>query len=192
LRATAGRSIATHALGSTILALPASASALERPRRLSMSAFVHHELNTSDPAAAKKFYKGLFGWKLEDMKMPDGSVYTMFKTGPNDGGGIQKNAMPGAPSAWLQYVGVASVKKAVAKAAKLGAKVLVPFMPVPGHGAFAIFTDPTGATCAVWEASAPPKKSAAKASAKKSAAKVKTKASAKKKSAAPAKKKARR
>ena len=53
-----------------------------------MSAFVHHELNTSDPAAAKKFYKGLFGWKLEDMKMPDGSVYTMFKTGPKEGGGI--------------------------------------------------------------------------------------------------------
>lgn len=142
-----------------------------------MSAFVHHELNTSDPAAAKKFYKGLFGWKFEDMKMPTGGVYTMFKTSPKEGGGIQKHMMPGAPSAWLQYIGVPSVKKAMAKAVKLGGSVVVDFMPVPGHGALGIFTDPTGATCAVWEAAAAPKKKVA--AKKKTAAKKKPAAKAK-------------
>ena len=139
-----------------------------------MGTFVHHELNTSDPAAAKKFYRGLFGWSFKDMKMPDGSVYSMFQAGPNEGGGIQKHPMPGSPNAWLQYVGVASVKKAIAKAAKLGAKVIVDFMPVPGHGALGIFADPTGATCAVWEPSAKPaakKKSAKRTAAKKPAKK---------------------
>jgi uncharacterized protein len=150
-----------------------------------MGTFVHHELNTSDPAAAKKFYKGLFGWTFQDMKMPDGSVYSMFKAGDNEGGGIQKHPMPGAPNAWLQYVGVASVKKAMAKAVKLGAKVIVDFMPVPGHGALGVFADPTGATCAVWEPSAQP---AAKKTAKKKAAK---KTPAKKAAKKPAKKKAR-
>ena len=140
-----------------------------------MGTFVHHELNTSDPTAAKKFYKGLFGWTFQDMKMPDGSVYSMFKAGPTEGGGIQKHPMPGSPNAWLQYVGVASVKKAMAKAAKLGAKVIVDFMPVPGHGALGIFADPTGATCAVWEPSAmPAKKTASKKKAAKKPAKKKS------------------
>jgi predicted enzyme related to lactoylglutathione lyase len=139
-----------------------------------MTAFVHHELSTNDPAAAKKFYKGLFGWKFSDMKMPDGGVYSMFETGsvPKEGGGIMKSPMPGAPSAWLQYVAVKSVKKAMAKATKLGAKSLVDYMPVAGHGAFGVLVDPTGAHCAVWETAAKPKKSAKK-SAKKKAAKKK-------------------
>ena len=153
-----------------------------------MGMFVHHELNTSDPAAAKKFYKGLFGWKFEDMKMPDGNVYSMFKASADEGGGIQKSPMPGAPNAWLQYIGVPSVKKAMAKVKKLGGKVVVPFMPVPGHGALGIFLDPTGASCAVWEAAAPaPKKAAKKKASKKRVAK---KAGAKKKATRkPAKKK---
>ncbi|MCL4755123.1 MAG: VOC family protein [Myxococcales bacterium] len=150
-----------------------------------MGTFVHHELNTSDPTAAKKFYNGLFGWTFQDMKMPDGSVYSMFTTGDNEGGGIQKHPMPGAPNAWLQYVGVASVKQAMAKAAKLGAKVIVDFMPVPGHGAFGVFADPTGATCAVWEPSARPatKKAVKKKVAKKTAKKPAARKTAKKRPA---------
>ncbi len=137
-----------------------------------MSAFVHHELSTSDPAAAKKFYKRLFGWKFQDMKMPDGSVYAMFTTDGKEGGGIQKHQMPGQPTAWLQYIAVPSVKKAMAKAAKLGASTIVEYMPVPGHGAFGVFADPTGAHCAVWEAAAKPAaKKTAKPAAKKKARK---------------------
>lgn len=138
-----------------------------------MGTFVHHELNTTNPAAAKKFYKGLFGWKFQDMKMPDGSVYSMFSTNEKEGGGIQKHPMPGAPNAWLQYVGVASVKKAMAKAAKLGAKVIVDYMPIPGHGALGVFADPTGATCAVWEPSMAAPKPAAKKPSKKKPSKKK-------------------
>jgi len=146
-----------------------------------MSVFVHHELNTSDPAAAKKFYRSMFGWKFQDMKMP-GSVYMMFTTGAkNEGGGIQKHPMPGAPNAWLQYIGVPSLKRTMAKAAKLGATILVENQSVPGHGALGIFTDPTGATCAVWEAAkAAPKRTAKKAAPKKTAKKAAPKKTAKK------------
>ena len=126
--------------------------------------FVHHELNTDNPAAAKKFYKGLFGWSFQDMKMPDGSVYSMFQADPTSGGGVQ-------------YVGVKSVKQSMAKAKKLGATVLVEYMPIPEHGALGIFADPTGATCAVWEPSA---KTAKKAGKKKTAKKAGKKKTAKK------------
>ena len=39
--------------------------------------FVHVELQTNDPASARKFYTSLFGWKLQDVPMP-GGTYTMI------------------------------------------------------------------------------------------------------------------
>ena len=139
-----------------------------------MSAFVHMELSTSDPGAAKRFYKELFGWKLTDQKMADGSVYTMFDTrsGP-PGGGIMKTMAPEQPTAWMGYVGVKSAKKAMEKAKSLGATPIIEYKEIPSYGAFGIFVDPTGATLAVWEPfaqaaqTAPKKKPAMKASAKK-------------------------
>jgi hypothetical protein len=143
------------------------------------------ELNTSDPSAAKKFYGAVFDWKYQDMEMPEGT-YAMVSGPGGPIGGIQKSPMPSAPSHWLGYVGVNSLDKAVAKVTKNGGTVVVPRMDVPGMGSMAIFTDPTGAACAVWEpvakAAAPKKKSAKKAKKKaKKAEKKSAKKSAKKK-----------
>ncbi|HVI00439.1 MAG TPA: VOC family protein, partial [Enhygromyxa sp.] len=119
-----------------------------------MSTFVHMELNTSDPEAAKQFYEAVFGWQYQDVEMPDG-VYTMASA-PNGGiGGITRNPMSGAPSAWLGYVGVDSVDRAVGKIEKAGGTVVVPATSIPNMGRFAVFTDPQGAAFAVWEAAAP-------------------------------------
>ena len=128
-----------------------------------MNKFVHIELNTGDTKAAKKFYSGLFDWKMADMPMGP-MTYTMIDTGVKDeGGGITQKSMPEAPTQWLPYVQVESVKKTVAKAEKRGAKVVLAYQPIPGMGAMGIFIDPTGAALGVWE-SAP---KAAKAPAKK-------------------------
>ncbi|MBW2462204.1 MAG: VOC family protein, partial [Deltaproteobacteria bacterium] len=87
--------------------------------------FEHMELNTSDPKAAKKFYKGVFGWKLEDMKMPQG-VYTMIRDAAGKAiGGILKHPIAGAPSSWLGYVSVASVKRFLKKIEGRGGNVLM-------------------------------------------------------------------
>jgi len=138
-----------------------------------MSAFVHMELSTDDPEAAKSFYKRLFGWKLTDQKMPNG-VYTLVDTragGP--GGGIMAKMDPSQPTAWLPYVGVKSVKKSMETAKTLGATPVVEHKQIPGYGALGIFVDPTGATFAVWEAEqraarpAPKKKAGRKASRRK-------------------------
>jgi hypothetical protein len=121
-----------------------------------MSKFVHMELNTGDPAAAKKFYSSLFGWKVEDMKMGDGSVYTMV-AGPEGGiGGIQLKPMADAPTQWIGYVSVAAVEKSVTKARGLGAHIVVDRTEIPGMGAFAIMLDPTGAAIGIWEPAAMP------------------------------------
>ncbi len=122
--------------------------------------FAHMELTTSDPAAARKFYKKLFDWKLTVLGADMGN-YTMLDTGDKiAGGGMTAPMMPGQPTAWMPYALVASVKKTIAKAEKNGAKTLVAFQPIPGSGAIGVFVDPTGAAFGVWEKE--PKKAAAK------------------------------
>jgi predicted enzyme related to lactoylglutathione lyase len=113
--------------------------------------FVHTELNTDDTSKAKKFYKGIFDWKLEDMKMGPGQVYTMIRSGKGGIGGLQKKPMAEAPTMWLSYVQVDDVSKTLAKAKKLGANVVVEKMEIPGMGFMGIFIDPTGAALGVWE-----------------------------------------
>jgi uncharacterized protein len=112
--------------------------------------FVHVELNTTDVGKAKEFYGKLFDWKLEDMPGP--MDYTLIKVGDGTGGGIMKHPMPGAPSVWLAYVGVDDVKAATAKAKSLGASLVKDVTEVPSVGWFSIFTDPTGAALALWQA----------------------------------------
>jgi len=112
--------------------------------------FVHIELNTGDVDRAKAFYKALFDWKLKDMPMGPGQTYTMLDVGKGTGGGMMAKPMPSAPTQWLPYVEVADVKKAIAKAEKGGAMIVVPFMPIGENGSIGIFIDPTGAGLGVW------------------------------------------
>lgn len=122
-----------------------------------MNKFVHVELHTSDVAAAKKFYKSLFDWKTQDLPM-EGMTYTMFDTGSKEaGGGMMVKPSPEAPTQWLPYVAVASVKRTIGKAKKAGAQVIVEYQPIPDMGAFGIFLDPAGAALGVFEAKMPKK-----------------------------------
>lgn len=132
--------------------------------------FVHVELNTDDVKKAKKFYKSIFGWKLTDMKMGPGMVYTMVDPTGGTGGGMNPKQDPSAPNAWLPYVAVDSVKKTIAKAKKNGAQILVEYQPVGDMGALGMFVDPTGAALGVWETNMPTE---AKKGGKKKAAKKK-------------------
>lgn len=141
--------------------------------------FVHIELNTDDVAAAKKFYKRVFDWKLQD---PPGMHYTMIDVGKGVGGGMMEKPMHDAPTMWLPYVEVDSVQATIAKARKAGADVKVAHMPLGGNmGAIGVFVDPTGAGIGVWEKpKAAPKRAAKKSAKKKSAKTAAVKKSAKK------------
>jgi uncharacterized protein len=112
--------------------------------------FVHVELNTTDLGKAKTFYSKLFDWTLEDMAMGP-ETYTLIKVGEGTGGGMMKHPMPGAPSMWLAYVMVDDLKASTKKAKSLGATMIKEMQEVPNVGWFTIFTDPTGATLALWK-----------------------------------------
>ena len=113
--------------------------------------FVHVELQTPNLPQAKEFYGSLFGWKLEDTPMQGGGSYTMINVGTGTGGGMLTSPDPKAPPLWLAYVGVDDVRAMTDKARKLGATICVDVMEVGAYGWMSVFTDPTGATLALWQ-----------------------------------------
>jgi predicted enzyme related to lactoylglutathione lyase len=113
--------------------------------------FVHVELNTTDPDQAKAFYRELFTWTMEDMQMGPDMTYTMIQPGEGTGGGLMKQPMPGAPSAWLAYVDVDDVKASTEKVRSLGGQVLKDVTEVPQMGWFSVIADPTGAVLGLWQ-----------------------------------------
>jgi hypothetical protein len=77
--------------------------------------------------------------------------YTVIKVGKGTGGGIMKQLIPGAGSAWLPYVGVDDIQVSTRKAQSLGAKVMKDVTEVPGMGWLSIIVDPTGALLGLWQ-----------------------------------------
>jgi predicted enzyme related to lactoylglutathione lyase len=112
-------------------------------------AFSWCELMTTDLGAAKKYYKDLFGWELEDMPAAaHGMTYTVVKVGGNAVGGIMpmpRNLPPGVPPNWGAYVTVPDVDATAKKAAELGGIILVQPQDIPNVGRFTVIRDPQGA-----------------------------------------------
>ncbi len=111
--------------------------------------FVHVELHTQDPAAAKKFYGKLFDWKLEEAPEMDYTVINVGEQG--SGGGIMKSPTPDSPPQWVPYVLVDDVGTHTGKAKCLGASVLLDQTEIPGIGWFSMLLDPTGAPFALFQ-----------------------------------------
>lgn len=110
------------------------------------------ELQTTDPAAAEKFYAELFDWKLQSMPAP-GPKYTIATLGGRHVAGLmelpEQAAKMGTPPNWGSYVNVKDVKAAAEAATTLGGKVLVPPTAM-GPGSFAVIQDPTGGVVMLW------------------------------------------
>jgi uncharacterized protein len=110
--------------------------------------FVHIELCTKDLAKSKKFYTGMFDWKLEEFP---GMDYTIIKVGEGTGGGMMKCPDPKIPDNWLPYILVEDVKASTQKAKSLGAAIMKDVTEVPDMGWFSIIVDPTGAAFGLWQ-----------------------------------------
>lgn len=110
---------------------------------------VHFEIPADDAERAMKFYGELFGWQFSSP--PGFDHYWTFMTGDEDdpGGGMMKREAP--EQGIVHYFQVESVADYVAKAEKLGAKIVMPRAPVPGMGWFAQLSDTEGNIFALWE-----------------------------------------
>ena len=117
------------------------------------------DLASSDVAAAKAFYQGLFGWESEDMFMPtdDGPVYiyTMFTLHGKNVAGLgplpAEMQAQGVPSNWTSYVNHSDVDGIAEKISANGGTVIVPAMDVMDSGRMLMAMDPAGAPFGVWQ-----------------------------------------
>jgi predicted enzyme related to lactoylglutathione lyase len=115
---------------------------------------VHFEIPANDVEKLKKFYGELFGWKIE--KYPGPSVYYTLQTVPVDenmkpiragaNGGLfeRKDAQNPQQAMPTNYISVESAEEYSKKIERLGGKILVPKMEIPGLGWWVLALDPEG------------------------------------------------
>ena len=125
-----------------------------------MDPIVHFEIPVDDLLRAKEFYS-LFGWKLEDWPMPDGSTYVGAHTTPVD----EKTRLPLKPGAInggimvrtkeaqtpIFAISVPSINDYVKKIEKAGGTVVKPKADVMGMGFYAYVKDTEGNVIGLWE-----------------------------------------
>ena len=106
----------------------------------------HFEIPADDVDRAKRFYQGLFDWKIESVP-GEYNLITVGEPGPN--GGMMKRMAPG--QGITVYINVESVDDYSKKVQSLGGTVVMPKTAVPTMGYFAVFLDTEGNALALWE-----------------------------------------
>jgi predicted enzyme related to lactoylglutathione lyase len=110
-----------------------------------MNPIVHFEIGGTNIDQAAGFYSALFGWTVSagPVRMIEGAGLTGHL-----------NSLGHEPSNYtVVYVGVEDIRSTLAKAAEIGAKILVGPIAIP-TGQFAWISDPTGTTVGLWQAAA--------------------------------------
>lgn len=109
------------------------------------------DLGTSDLAAARRFYTGLFGWTAEMSPEPDAGGYTTFRKDGKLVAGAGQLTEPGRPTAWALYIASDEVASLPDRVEAAGGSTLMPPMDILRHGRMAIFSDPGGAVFGAWQ-----------------------------------------
>jgi uncharacterized protein len=125
---------------------------------MDMRKIVHFEIPADDEARARDFYRGIFGWQLQEMEQMD---YTIVMTTPVDeqtqlptepgaiNGGLMKRSSD-TPSPVLT-VDVESIDESLKQIEAGGGTTVKPRTELPGMGAFAYFKDTEGNVMGLWE-----------------------------------------
>ncbi len=134
-----------------------------------MPTIVHFEIPADDVDRAKKFYSDLFGWKMERWPRSDDDdgkdsssssnnnmEYWIISTTDDKGnkaaigGGMMKRQGQHHQQI-TNFIDVNSVDEYSSKIEKLGGKVVVSKMAVPGMGYFAVCHDTENNSFGIWE-----------------------------------------
>ncbi len=110
--------------------------------------FIWHDLVTTDLAASKRFYQGLFGWQYEQRRGPNRKNYTLAKVGDHYVAGMvsEVKVAEGADiSRWLGYLSVQNVDGAVHENEAAGGKTVVSPKEISDFVRVAAIIDPQGA-----------------------------------------------
>lgn len=122
-----------------------------------MDKVVHFEIPADDLERAKKFYKTIFGWKMDTV---EGMEYILIETTP-----VDENHMPGEPGAInggmmkrqrpltspIITINVQNIDDALTNVRKMGGEVVKGKMPVADMGNVAYFKDTEGNIIGLWQ-----------------------------------------
>jgi uncharacterized protein len=110
------------------------------------------DLTTSDPAGAKEFYGGLFGWEAVDAgPVEETGGYAMFTLRGKQVAGVGPLMDPNQPSVWSTYISTDDVDAAAGRARDGGAQVIVEPMDVTDAGRMAVVAHPAGGYVGLWQ-----------------------------------------
>lgn len=115
---------------------------------------VWHDLLTEDPAAARRFYAGLFGWTFRDIDLGGGQTYTVIEHDGRAIGGLvdARGINPGVNvSRWVPVLTVAELDAAMAAARAAGSTVFQAPVTILQRGRMAVIGDPQGAVVTLLE-----------------------------------------
>jgi predicted enzyme related to lactoylglutathione lyase len=107
---------------------------------------------TPDIAAAERYYRDLLGWEIPEQ--PNSAAlggYRRAQLNGKDVAGVSPKMQDDQPCFWATYISVSDAAETLGKVRDAGGQVIVDAMEVPGLGKMALFTDPTGAVCGIWE-----------------------------------------
>jgi hypothetical protein len=103
------------------------------------------ETITSDVGRAVAFYTALFGWTVEEQRMP-GMTYSLFKLGTAPVAGAMQTSphVGNVPPHWGTSFAVTNADETARLAVELGATLCIPVAAIPGVGRFALLKSPQG------------------------------------------------
>lgn len=114
-----------------------------------------NELATDDVDAASRFYRGLFGWSIEQVDTGDEPGYWLIHhagAAESRNGGMRElgPGEQGVPPNWVPYFTCGSIDDTLARVGELGGTTLVGATEIPA-GRFAAVRDPQGAAFSIFE-----------------------------------------
>ncbi|WP_407554329.1 VOC family protein [Streptomyces sp. Pv4-95] len=110
------------------------------------------ELGTTDPDAAKVYYREVFGWRVETDPRPEAGGYTMLSLAGAPVAALTPLYAPGRPTAWTVSFATRDADASAAAVTEAGGTLLNEPMDVLDLGRFAVLADPSGAVFSLWQA----------------------------------------
>jgi predicted enzyme related to lactoylglutathione lyase len=117
--------------------------------------FVWADLFTSNPAAARTFYTGLFGWTSRAIER-NGHPYYVLSNGDRPIAGIAPLTLrfkAASQGRWVRFVSVPDVPRTVQLVTAAGGHIIFPAREIPQRGSQAVLSDQEGALIGVLHSS---------------------------------------
>jgi predicted enzyme related to lactoylglutathione lyase len=110
------------------------------------------ELGTPDVEATAAFYADLFGWEIPELpNSAELGGYRRAKKNGKDVAGVSPLQREGQPPVWSTYVSTEDAAATLDTVREAGGQVVVEPIEVMDLGTMAVFADPTGAVCGIWQ-----------------------------------------